>query len=128
MSLECLEELAHCTIVWDWIWHWFRGLEPEDSLIIAVHHASSIRAISIRVLYIVMPRRIRLPDINLHTLNWVALPIFDRTNHQARLSLRIMAETLPVGHVLGFVGVERPQKSTFGHAWRFGVADCVDKE
>jgi hypothetical protein len=58
--------------------------------------------------------RVGFPDIDLATFDGVAGRVLERTEHETRLAGGIGGDGRATGHVLGFVGVERPEDGSFG--------------
>lgn len=90
MPLQQLEQLANRPIMRDRIRHWNDGLEPKDTLLVALHHTASVWSIAILVLYIVLSIAIGLPDIDLDSFDRFALCILDIAEHKTWLALWIM--------------------------------------
>jgi hypothetical protein len=128
MSLQQLKQLPHRPIMRNRIWHWHNSLEPEDPVLVAIHNTSTIRSLSIRMLNIVMSRTVRLPDINLHTLNWVPINILYCAEYEAGLSFGVVGHQLAIGDRLCFVGMEGPKDRSFGGRRRLRMVNCVDEE
>jgi hypothetical protein len=114
--------------MWNWIRHWNDSFEPEDSVLVAIHNTSAIRSLPIRVLNIVVPGTVRLPDINLDTLNWVPIHILYCAKNETGLAFGIVGHQLAVRDCIRFMGVEGPEDRSFGGCRRLRVIDCVDEE
>lgn len=112
----------------DRIRHGLDGLEPEDAVLVAAHDAAAIRAITLRILHVVVAGRVGLPDIDLAVGNRTALSVLERADDEERLALGIMRHGRAGGHLLGLVGVEGAQDGAVGRAGRFGMIDRVDQE
>ena len=80
------------------------------------------------MLNIVMASTIRLPDINLHALNWDPIDILYCAEYEAGLSFGIVGHQLAIRDCLRFVGMEWPEDGAFGGCGGFRVIDCVDEE
>lgn len=82
MPMQLLQQLAHGSIVRNGIWYGGDGIKPEDTVFTGAHNAPSVWSFTASILYIVMTRRICLPNIDLGTLNRAALGIAEGANHQ----------------------------------------------
>ena len=90
MSTQSLQQLSHRPVVGNRVWHRDNGFEPEQTLAVALEDAPAVGPIAIGVLDIVFPTRIRLPDVNLHALDRLALDVLHRAEHQQRLCVFIV--------------------------------------
>lgn len=90
VTLELLEKLTDGTVVRDGVRYWHDGLEPEDTVVVTLHDSSAIGTVSFCVLDIVEAFAVRLPDIDLDIVDWLASGIFDGTQDQARLTLGVV--------------------------------------
>lgn len=101
------------------------SFEPKVSFLIAVHDCSTIRTLSIRVLYVVKTRAISLPDVNLDIRNRLSYGVFDSTNDQAGLAISILGDSITDGHSLGFVCMKWAKYSALGTVLRLWMVYCV---
>lgn len=114
--------------MWDRVRHWHSGLEPEAAVLVALQHTSSIWPVATGVLDIVVPRRIRLPNVDLAILDRTTASVLERTNHEQRLSVAVMGHERTIVQELGFVRVERAENGPFGASRRLGVINRIDQE
>ena len=114
--------------MWNRIRHRHNRREPEQPLLITLHHSPLIRPFASGILHIVKSLTIRLPNINLDVLNRLPIGILDRTEHEARLPVRIVCYLGAIGAILGLMRVEGSENSPLGAGWRFGMVDAVDEE
>ena len=80
------------------------------------------------MLHIVKSLRVRLPNVDLHVGNRVAVYVFDGAEHEAGGALRIVGDGVAGRHVGGFVRMEGPEDGAFGGVGGFGVVYGVDEE
>ena len=106
MSLQQLQQLSNRPIVGNRVRYRHNCLEPKHALLVAIHHTSPIGPLSIAVLDVIMPCTIRLPNVNLHALNWVPAHVFYGAENETRLPFGVVRHQVPVGYGFCFVGVE----------------------
>jgi len=128
MPFQQLQQLPDWPIMRNRVWHRHNRLEPKHTLFIAVHHASSIGALAIAVLYVIMAGAVCLPDIDLDPFDRVSLNVFNGTDNETWLAFGIMGNQLAVRDCLCFMRVEGSEDRTFSGSRRFGVVNCVDEE
>lgn len=128
MSPQQLQQLPNRPIMRNRVGNGRDRLEPEHSLVIRSHDASTIRPIPPRILHIIMARRIRLPNIDLHVLHGLPVGIFHRADDEEGLAGGVVGNAGPRGKGLGVVRVEWAQHGAFGAVGGFGVVDGVDED
>lgn len=106
MSLQQLQQLAHGPIVRDGIRYRHDCLEPEDTLLVTVHHRTLIWPIAALVLNVIEAFAVCFPDVDLDSLDWFAGCVFDVAEDKAGFTVRVVGDGCAVGSDLGFVGVE----------------------
>lgn len=106
MPFQLDQQLPYGSIMRDGIGHGHESLEPNDSILVTMHHGSLIRSLAARVLHIIKPLAIRLPDINLDTFNWFSECIFEGAENETGLAIRIMGNLRAIRVWLGLVGVK----------------------
>lgn len=79
MPVEQLEQLPNRTIVGDRVRNRNDCLEPEDSVLVTLHHGSLIWAFPSWILDIILSTRICFPDIDLYAFNRFAIGVLDST-------------------------------------------------
>lgn len=104
------------------------GHEPEHAILVAAHDTSPVRPRAVRMLHIIPPRRVRLPDIDLHVADRASVRVAHVAHHQEWLAPRVGGDVVPRAQLRGVVRVERAQDRAFGRAARFGVVDGVDED
>lgn len=112
----------------DRIRHRHNRLEPKLPLGITLHHAPPIRRVQIRVLHIVMPCAVRLPDVDLAVGDGLIVDVREGTEHEEGLAGRVVGDGLPVGEGRGVVCVEGAEDGAFRGVGGFRVVDAVDEE
>ena len=90
----------------NWIRHRHDCFEPEDALIIATHHRSTIGLLSISMLHVVTAGAISLPNVDLYPTDWVAIGVFNCTEHETRFALRIVGYQSPISLCMSVVRME----------------------
>lgn len=128
MPVELLQQPPHGAVVRDRVRNRLDGLEPEESFLVTVHDAAAVGTFTVRVLHVVVARRVRLPDVNLHALDGLAVGVLERAQDEERLSLGIVGHHVACGHLLRFMGVEGAQDGALRGALGLGVVDGVDEE
>jgi hypothetical protein len=76
VSAELLKQLTHRPIVGDWVAHGLYGFEPEQPVFVTLHDASLARHFAASMLYIIVSRAVRFPDVDLHSLYRLAARVF----------------------------------------------------
>lgn len=89
MSTQPLQQLSDWPVVGNGIAHGLDAREPEAPFAVAHHNAPLARLFAVRVLYVVVPAAVRLPDINLHACYWPARSILNGADAEEGLSLWI---------------------------------------
>lgn len=128
MPLQLYEQLAHGSIVRNRIRHRHDRLEPEQPLLVTVHHRPLIWPFSSGILYIVETFAVCLPDIDLDTFDGLALGIFDGAEDEAGFAVGVVCYLGTVWRDFCFVGVEGSEDCAFGACWWFWVIDAVDEK
>lgn len=128
MPLQQLQQLAHGPIMRDRIRHRHYCLEPKQPLLITLHDSPLIWPFSSGVLHIVEAFAVRLPDVDLDALDWLAVCVFDGTEDEAGLAVGIVGDCGAVGLGEGFMGVEGAENGAFCAGGWFGVVDAIDEE
>lgn len=128
MPLQQLQQLAHGSIMRDRVGNGDDRLEPKVALLIALHHRPLIWPFSSRILHVVEPFAVRLPNVDLDALDRPSICIFDCAQDKAGFAVGIVGDCGAVGFGLRFVGVEGPKDCAFGAGGWLGVVDAVDKE
>ena len=128
MSLQLHQQLANRAVVWNWVRHRHDSLEPEHTILIAVHHCSLIRTLAARVLHIVEAFAVRFPYVNLCALHRLASGVLDVAQDQTGFAVGVMGYDGAVGFYLSFVGMERSEDCAFCAIRRLRVVDAVNEE
>jgi hypothetical protein len=128
MSLQQLQQLAYWPIVWYRVRHRHNRLEPKVALFITMHDSSLIGLIATRILYVVEPLAVRLPDIDLDICDWLAVGVLDGACYEAGFAVWIMGDLRSIGLRDGVVRVEGSQHSAFGAGWRLWVIYAVHEK
>ena len=114
MSLQHFQQLADRSIVWNRVRHWHDRLEPEDSVLVTMHHSSLVRLLAAFVLHIVFSIAVRFPDVDLHSFYWLSFCVFDGADHETWLALGVVCDLSTIGFGDGVVRVEWPKDGAFG--------------
>lgn len=128
MSFQELEQLSYWPIMRNRIADRHDRVEPESAFLIARHDTAPIGAIVLRILYIVVPAAVRLPDVDFDALDRRPGRVFDGAEHKAGLAFGVRRDVAAGGDDLGFVAVEWPEDGTFGAGGGLRVVDCVNEE
>lgn len=128
VPLKLLQQLTDRSVVRNGIWHWHNRLEPEHAILITVHDRTSIWTTSVCVLDIVEAMGVRLPDIDLYTLDGLAGRILDGAKNQAWLAVGVVRDEAAVLLMHGFMRVEGSQHGAFGAGRGLRVVDAVNKQ
>lgn len=114
MPFQSPEQFADGPIVRDGIRYGDDGLEPEDAVVVAVHHCALIWPLPPRVLHVVLALAVGLPDVNFDVSYRLAIGILDTAQDQARLAFRVVSNLGAIRLGLGFVRMEGPEDCAFG--------------
>ncbi len=128
MPLQPLQQLPHRPVVRNWIWYRYNCLEPEVSILIAVHYCSLVRSLAAGVLDVVEAFAVRLPDVDLDVGNGFTVCVFECAHDQTWFAVGVMSDGRAVGLGFGFVGVEGAEDGAFGAVGWFGMVDAVDEK
>ncbi len=90
MSPQELQQLPYWPVVRNRVRHRDNSLEPKHSMLVALHHAPPIWAVTDRMLHIIVACGIRFPDIDLHAWDRVSGNILDRAEDQAWLAALVL--------------------------------------
>lgn len=123
MAMQLLQQLPDRPIMRNRVRHRRNRLKPKHARVITAHDTAAIGAVPIRILHVIVARGVRLPDIDLHVGDGVAVGIFERADDEERLAFGVVGHAVTVGHHFGFVRVEGAEDCTFGRAGGFGVVD-----
>lgn len=123
-----LQQLPDGPVVRDRIADRLDSLEPESSILVGHHDTPLRRLVALRVLNVVVPAAVGLPDIDLDTLDRVASGVLYRTQCQHGLALWVGCHARAIGERGGVVCVKGPQHGTLSGVWRLGVVDVVNEE
>jgi hypothetical protein len=128
MAMQLLQQLADRPIVRNRITNGPDGLEPKGTFLIRLHDRSAVGRVALGALHVIVPRRIRLPDVDFHAGDGVSGRVSDGAEDETGRSGGVGGDVLPGGDGRGVVGVEGPEDGAFGGAWGLGVVDGVDEE
>ena len=64
MAFQQLEQFANGSVVWNRIWHWYNGIEPEVALVITLHDCTPVWLLTSGVLYVVEAFAVCFPDVD----------------------------------------------------------------
>lgn len=64
MAFQQLEQFANGTIVRNRIWYWDNGIEPEVTIIVALHDCTSVWFLASGILHVVEAFTVCFPDVD----------------------------------------------------------------
>ena len=123
------QQLPHRPVVWNWIWHGYNGMEPEQAVLVAVYDGSTVCLVPpVVVLHVVLAVAVCFPDVYLDALNGLAGGGLDGAEHEERIAVGIRGDGEAVVVGGGVVGVEGAEDGAFCRVGGFGMVDRVDEE
>lgn len=122
------QQLADRPVVRDRVADGLDPLEPEPPLLVAHEDATLARLAAVRVLHVVVPAAVGLPDVDFHTGHGVALGVFDGADREHGLALGVARHARAVGQGRRVVRVEGPQEGALCGVGRLRVVYAVDQE
>jgi len=125
MPLQLLQQLPHRPVIRNGIADWLDPLKPEPTLLIANHHTPFAGGIPIGVLHVVVPRAVRLPDVDGHARDGVALGVFDGAESEHGLAFGVRGHGGTIFEEWCVVRVEGAEHGAFRAAGGLGVVDTV---
>ena len=90
MTFQQLEQFANGTVVWDRIWYRDNGIEPEVTVIVALHDCTTVWFLTSGVLYIVEAFTVCFPDVDFCAWNRLARGVLDCAYDETRLTVWIV--------------------------------------
>lgn len=97
MPLQLPEQLAHGPVVRDRVADGLDAVEPEGALLVRDHDAPLAGAFAVRVLHVVVPGAVRLPDVDVHARNGLAVGVLDSAHGEHGLAVRVRRHGRPIG-------------------------------
>ena len=82
MPMQPLQQLPNRPIMRNRIWHGRNRMKPENPILPTPHHTPTIRRIPPGILHVVVPRGIRLPDIDLDVGDGVPVRVAQRAYYE----------------------------------------------
>jgi hypothetical protein len=128
MSMQQFQQFSYWAIMWNRIRYGLNSLKPKRALIVTFKHRTAIEAFPSCILYVIETFAVRLPYINVHSLYGHASCIFDGTENQARLTIRIVGEEVAVGKGWRSMDVEGAQEGSVSGIRRLWMIDRVDNK
>lgn len=89
MAIQDLEQLPYRPIMRDRIANRHNGFKPEHARFITRHNTAAIRAIAFRVLHVVMPAAVSLPNVNFDACDRRSGWIFDAAEYETWLAFGV---------------------------------------
>lgn len=126
--MQPFQQSPHRPIVRNRIRHRHNSFEPEYTLCVATHDASSIRPVMAGVLDVVVPCRVSFPDVDLAAFDRLAGRVLECAEDETWLAGGVGRDGRAIRQVLGFVGVEGSEDGSSSAVGRFGVVNGVDEE
>ena len=122
MSLQLQQQLAHWSIMRNRIRHWHNRLKPENAVLVTAHDASTIWAVVVSVLDVVVACGVGLPDVDLAPFDRLAGRIREGADDETGFAFGVGRDGGAIWKVLGFVSVEWTQNGAFSAiAWLWMV-------
>jgi hypothetical protein len=90
VTFEEFEKFANGSIMWDGIWYRDDSVEPEVTLIVALHNYTSIWFLTVCVLYVIETFAVCFPDVHFCTCDRLAGGILDCADDETRFTIWIM--------------------------------------
>jgi hypothetical protein len=112
--MQFFQQGTHRPIMRNRVGHRYNRLEPEISLCIAVHNASSIRALVVGMLHIIVACRISFPDVDFAAFDGLAGRVLECAQHETRLASCVGGDGGTGREILGFVRMEGAEDGAFG--------------
>ncbi|EDN05732.1 conserved hypothetical protein [Histoplasma mississippiense (nom. inval.)] len=130
------------SIVRNRIRHGLDGPEPKPAPRVRIHHPAPIHgpspglplplplplSLPARILHIIVPATVRLPDIDPDALQRAARQVAHAADNQQRLAGSVAREQAAIGDGGCVVRVERAEHGALGGAGGFRVVDGVDQQ
>lgn len=122
------QQLANGPVMWDGVADGLNPFEPEAPLLVAHEDAPLARLAAVRMLHVVVPAAVSLPNVDLDAGHGVAFGVFDGADRKHGLALRVAGHARAIGQGRRVVRVEGPQEGALCGVGRLGVIYTVDQE
>jgi hypothetical protein len=90
MAFQQLEKFANGAVVWNRIWHRNDSIEPEVTIVVALHDSTSVWLLTSSVLYVVEAFTVCFPDVDFCTSDGFARRIFYRAYNETRFTVWVV--------------------------------------
>ena len=110
------------------IWDWHDCFEPEESVFVAVHDSSLVRTFATRILDVVIPFAVSLPDVNFYSFNRLATCVFNRAENKTWFAIWVVGDLSAIGFHFSFMGMERPKNCALRTRRWLRMINTVDQK
>lgn len=126
LTIQQIEQNTHGPIIRHRVIHRPHTIDIKTAILTRVKLAPTIRPILLRILHVVFPVPIRLPDIEQRSLDGVPAQIADRAADEHGLTRAVGGDRVTVLEEMGLV-VEGPQDGGLGASRGLARVDDVDE-
>lgn len=121
MPVQHLKQCTDWSIMWNRIGYRLDRFEPEVAGLVAFDDCPSIWTFSVSILGIIVSARVGLPDVNLDSLEGLAVGVFDCTDNETFFAVRVGRQKFSVMDCPSVVRMKWTEETALGCMRRLGM-------